>query len=221
MEPDYAIFQTFNDPALADGLIVILDQHQIVYQIEEGATSANPLMALNNEMDRNYVVKIHPEDFGRANQALTEEYQSELEFVEPDHYLFKFTNEELLDLLAKPDEWNAFDYQLAQKILVGRGVNISAEKIAELNQDRMEELQQPEQPQTIWIILGYIMAVLGGLLGLLIGWHLSSYQKTLPNGQKVFGYSENDRAHGKRIFYIGIVGLLLAIYFRISRASID
>ncbi len=53
------------------------------------------------------------------------------------------------------------------------------------------------------------------IIGLFIGWHLMSYKKTLPDGERVYGYNETDRKHAKRIFYIGIVVLVICIIYKI------
>jgi hypothetical protein len=121
-------------------------------------------------------------------------------------------------LVAKREEWSAFDYQLAQKILSDRGVELSEEKLSQMDQERIADLKQPEPPQTTWIILGYICAALGGLFGLLIGWHLMGHKRTLPNGETVYAYTNKDREHGRVIFFIAIVGLIVAVASQISRA---
>nr|WP_294949926.1 hypothetical protein [uncultured Mucilaginibacter sp.] len=216
MQPELITYQKFNDPGLADELATLLQQNDIIYKIEEQSFSFNPTFYAD-ETAKDYAVKISADDFGRVNELLQAESAEEIKEVDEEHYLFKFTNEELRDLIAKRDEWSAFDYQLAIKILNERGISMDEQAIAELNEQRLEELKQTEPPQTTWIILGYIMAALGGVLGTLVGWHLFNYKKTLPNGEKVYGYSEADQKQGRIIFYLSFVGIALAIYFRLSR----
>ncbi len=91
---------------------------------------------------------------------------------------------------------------------------MNEETIAQLKAQRLEALKQAEPPQTFWIIAGYIMAALGGILGTFIGWHLANHQKTLPTGEKVFAYSEADRRHGRYILYVSVAGFILAIYVK-------
>jgi len=121
------------------------------------------------------------------------------------HYLFEFTNEELYEILEKPDEWNYIDYKLAQKILKERGKDINENLLASLKEERVTELSKPERRYSFWIIVGYISSLLGGLLGLAIGWILWTMKKTLPNGERIYVYSESDRRHGKIMFMIGII----------------
>jgi len=205
MNPDFITYQKFNDVALAENLADILQRHNIEYTIEEESLTFNPSFVLNNELAQEYTVKINSKDFEQVNQLLLEEETANINDVEADYYLFKFTNDELIDLLTKADEWSAFDYLLAQKILTERGTVIDDNYLAELKQKRIEELKEPEASQTIWIVIGYMAACLGGILGIFIGWYLFSSKKTLPNGEKVYNYTERDRKNGRNIFYLSII----------------
>src|SRR5690606_28514397 len=135
-----------------------------------------------------YVVKIGKNDFEKANQVLIEQSISELDSIDKDYYLFSFTDTELRDIVAHSDEWNKFDFLLAQKLLKERGNEIDQHELETIKQQRIDELSQPEKPQHTAVIAGYILAVLGGIFGLFIGWYLSTHKKTLPNGERVHNY---------------------------------
>ena len=136
---------------------------------------------------------------------MEKEAQIEIDQVDKDYYLFGFSDDELLDLISKADEWSPFDFLLARKILAQRGNVLSNEEVKYLEEERINELKKPEAPQTKWIIIGYLCAALGGILGIFIGWHLFTYKKTLPNGERLYGYSKADRKHGRIIFYISSI----------------
>ncbi len=55
-------------------------------------------------------VHFFPFTFTRAHAVLEAFYEKQLQEVDPDYYLFAFTDAELLDILSKPDEWGHFDY---------------------------------------------------------------------------------------------------------------
>ena len=86
----------------------------------------------------------------------------------------------------------------------------------EFKEDKIETLKKPDEPQTFWIGIGYFFAIMGGLLGVFIGWFLTTHKKTLPDGERVYGYSESDRIHGRRIFWIGVVVIALSVIVRIA-----
>jgi hypothetical protein len=217
MKPNLIAFKTFNDAALANELTSLLKQRGIEYDTEEQQLSFNPTF-VSNELSKEYVVKLRSEDFTRVNKLLNDSEIANIEQVDKDYYLFDFTDAELIDLLTKADEWSPFDYQLARKILTERGVTVNDQTLSNLNQKRINELKTPEPSQNGWLFAGYIFALAGGVLGMFIGWHLSSHKKTLPDGEQVYGYSETDRKHGKRIFYLSIVVFILSVIYKIAPA---
>ena len=105
---------------------------------------------------------------------------------------------------------------LARKILAERGKVVSDEAISAIHEERIEELKSPEPPQTSWIIIGYLFALLGGVLGIFIGWHLMTYKKTLPDGERVYDYTERDRKQGRIIFYLAVIVTALCVGYKLS-----
>jgi hypothetical protein len=217
MESELIQYKHFNDAALASALVDVLEEGGIEYDVKESSAVFDPAFR-SSDLTVEYSVKIKPEDFERANQLLNDKEKENIGHADKDHYLFGFTDAELTDVLAKADEWSPFDYQLARKILLDRGVTINEKILTDLRTERMEELRATDPPQNVWIIVGYIFALAGGVLGIFIGWHLSTYKKILPDGEQVYGYNENDRKQGSRIFYISIAVFVLAIIYRISPA---
>ncbi|MDN5202314.1 hypothetical protein QQ008_13090 [Fulvivirgaceae bacterium BMA10] len=64
-----------------------------------------------------------------------------------------------------------------------RGNDVSDEVVELLKNQRINELAKPEGSQKAWIYAEYIIALLGGILGVFIGWHLILFKKTSPNGE--------------------------------------
>lgn len=207
MDNQYLTFRKFQHPEDAAGLTELLVAANIVYQVEEYASSFDPAFA-NNPAVREIRVKIQPQDFNKADAILLEASRQELDAVDPSHYLFGFTDEELLEIITKPDEWSHFDFLLAQKILKERGKEINPQVVELLKKQRLDALAKPEDTQHSWVVAGYLMAVLGGLFGVFIGWHLATFRKTLPNGDRVYAYAAADRRHGSRIVVLGIIGVI-------------
>lgn len=217
MQPESITFKKFDDPALARALTNLLDENGIEYQIQEGAFSFDPTFAASRELSTEFSVKISPADFTRATELLNASEAEDIKHVDEDYYLFSFTDSELMEILEKADEWSSFDHQLARKLLADRGVDVSDQKLAELNKTRIDELKAPESKQSEWVIIGYILAFIGSVLGIFIGWMLTSHKKTLPTGERVFVYGEADRRHGKNILYISITITVIAVTYRVIR----
>ena len=90
---------------------------------------------------------------------------------------------------------------------------MTKEDILEAKNKRIEELRQPDRSSSKWIDLGYVFAILGGFLGFIIGYLLLTQKKTLPNGERVFAYSLEDRKHGKRILYVGVFFFMFYVFY--------
>ncbi|NMH29193.1 hypothetical protein [Flavobacterium silvaticum] len=196
-------FDRFRDKAQALELQQLFTQNGIPSEVEDDSKVFDPNFAFGNNTTT-YSLKLHPDDFNKAERLIESLVLGDLDDVGPDYYLYSFSDSELKDILAHKDQWSPFDFVLAQKLLRERGHEVSKEELHQIREQRLEELAAPEKGQTGWIVAGYIFAVLISVVGIIIGWHLKSYKKTLPNGESVFAFSQNDRKNGKVIFYLGI-----------------
>jgi len=213
MEPEFITYQKFNDPALAKVLSETLEKHRIDCLIEEDSTSFDPFFTYNS-LAIEFLVKIKPADFERANQLLKEEADDDIGEADKDHYLFAFTNDELMEVITKADEWSAFDVVLARKILAEKGITISDQQISQINWDRVEELKIAESMSTTQLWICYLFAVGLGFIGIIMGVHVLTGKKTLPDGKRVYAYTENDRWHGKQFLYIGIASFITTFLYK-------
>ena len=216
MKEEFLIFQKFNTESQAVDFGSLLNVNRIEFLIENISINFDPILS-NNEFGKEYCVKIKKDDFEKANDILREKAKTEINEIQDDYYLLSFTDEELIDVIEKSDEWNKFDVELAQKLLKERGNEITTEQISELKKQRIIELSKPEEGQNVYIIIGYVCALLGGLLGIFIGWHLTTYKKTLPNGNRIYAYSENDRKQGNRILILGTIFIVFWILYGILK----
>jgi hypothetical protein len=210
----FVTFQKYNDLAAAMELALLLKENNIEYIMEDTSSSFDPSFA-NSELIKEFRIKLKQEDFEKADTFLQQIFKTEIDSVDKDYYLFSFTDEELLEIIIKRDEWGQFDFLLAQKLLKEHGNEVKPEEIESLRLDRIEELAKPEANQKAWISFGYILSFLGGALGIFIGWHLMRYKKTLPNGERVYAYSPADRNHGGKILIIGIICFLIVSTLRL------
>lgn len=197
-------------------MVNVLEKNKIEYLLEENVISFDPTLA-NSQFSKEYTIKLHKIDFDKVDAMQTEISSELVNSVESDYYLFEFTNEELIDLVSKKDEWSKLDYLLAQKILKERGQEITPNKMKRLDEERIVDLSKHEKSQKTFIFLGYFFAIMGGLLGVFMGWHLTSSKKVLPNGEKTYVYSDHDRKQGNRILIIGsiitVVCLMIKFYY--------
>lgn len=137
----FKTFQTFNDPELASAIADKLKARRIVCHVEKVEPLLEPTF-FRNTVEPNIHLKVRTTDLERAHQVLEEYYEHQLQDVDPSYYLFAFTDTELLDIVAKPDEWGHFDFVLARELLAERGLPIPDETIQQMKQQRRRQLSQ-------------------------------------------------------------------------------
>src|SRR5258708_6644806 len=128
MGNNYITYQKFNDFELAQTIAQKLKESEIEYLLEDNSKYFDVSFA-NNSFESKIDLKVKSEDFIKADKALDDLYKKNLGEVEKDYYLFSFSEDELKEIISKPDEWGNFDYQLAQKILREKGKGINPEDI--------------------------------------------------------------------------------------------
>jgi hypothetical protein len=212
---EYLTYRKFNSLEELSDLKDLFNKNKIEYIIEDTLPAVDLSFSGNNTFEKDIRIKIKSSDFDIADKLLEDLAGNMIGEIDKDNYLLEFTNEELLEIIEKPDEWSKSDFFVAQNILKNRGVDLTKEKIEDLKRERLNQLAQPEKGQTGWIVAGYIAAILGGFLGVFTGWHLLTFKKTLPNGQRVYEYDTTARNHGQKILIIGIVCLIFWICFTI------
>ncbi|HAM97038.1 MAG TPA: hypothetical protein DCQ26_00350 [Marinilabiliales bacterium] len=192
----------------AGELIELLKQHAINYLLEP--IPEPPLVTYTGKDDKADIlaIKIKPADFEKVDQLLNQAATENIEKLDSDYYLFEFTDAELFEILERFDEWSREDVLLAQKLLNARGTPVTDEKVQELKNKRIARLRQPEKGRTGWLVFGFICTLLGGLLGIFIGYHHYQFKKIIPTGEKVYAYDTKTRKTGKQVFYAGILGLV-------------
>ncbi len=216
MQEAFVIFRKFANYTTLKKLQVTLEEEGIPSVLADDQASVDVTFTGGAAINTQYEIRLRQSDFKRAEELMETVVAKEVEEVGADYYLFQFTDEELYDILLKSDEWNTFDYVLAQKILKERGKPIDDALLGALKRQRLEMLAKPEENQQPWIIVGYVFAILGGFLGLIIGYFLWTSKKTLPNGTKVFSYAEKDRKQGKIIFYVSLIVFPISLLLRLS-----
>lgn len=207
-------YETFQDPEQTSQIATVLKKGGISVSVEDdhGLTDfTKPLDVLSQA----YRIKIPSHDFERADELLNAYYESVASSTNSDYFLFDFSDEDLVRVVWEPQEWGRFNTALAKMILQQRGVSVSPVLAKAVTKQRLEAASAPENPNHNWVLFGYISALFGGIIGILIGWHLNTSRKTLSTGNLAFSYSATDRRHGLRIFALGCIMFLALAAFRL------
>ncbi|MPR32475.1 hypothetical protein [Salmonirosea aquatica] len=204
---EFLTIRHFSQEAQYIELLNVLQTHDIPYLTEEYRQRIDPISMVT--LAPEFIVKVQAHHFSKVSELMNELAAQAVLHASDEHYLFDFKDEELFDILASPDEWSAFDYQLARRILGERGIEIDAKMLDLLKKSRLQELAQPEEKQTNSLWVAYFFAILGGVVGIFMGWHMLTARKTLPNGQRIYMYQASDRRHGRWIMALGLVMLVI------------
>jgi hypothetical protein len=205
-------YRSFNDKALAIELYQKLsaDGIPVAWEDTEGFFDAS---FANNEFLNIYYIKIRQEDFKKADEILMRSVSESKNEPVGDYYLLSFSNEELIDVLKKPDEWNEFDRYWAKKILEKKGIDIKQEDLEQARVQRLAELKQPWTLDKLWIICAialwvaafWFIHVYGAVAVIFIGGYIALSKKTMPDGQRVKAFSAGDRLIGKIVLAAGFI----------------
>jgi hypothetical protein len=206
----FETFKKFNNPEEAGVLIELLKKNSVDYELSTVKPTEDIIFA-GNTMIEELEINIKPEDFEKAEKLFEDIEEIKAESLDKDYYLFEFSNDELLDLLKNPDEWSLNDYHWAREILKQRGMELDQVTVDKWKNARLENLSQTETVTMKYLVLAWFFCLTGGFIGIFMGRHLSSYMKTLPNGQKMYAFDEKGRKLGYRISIAGIVCLLVWI----------
>jgi len=125
----------------------------------------------------------------------------------------------LKSVVANTLEWNAYDRELAQRILIERKAEIPHVK---------PKLHQPEKLDFKWVIIGYLWVtvpilvilrpinlfayfLLTPLTGIFFGLGLITTKKTIGNGDRRPMYDQSTIRHGYNFIIIGAIFFILLI----------
>jgi hypothetical protein len=211
----YASFQAFYSEDEAVAMAMLLENENIPTKI----TVANPLLdtlIIGEDYQPGFFLMIPVYEFDKAHHIIQEKWRSQISKIPADHYLYSFSDDELLKIIARPDEWSSQDYVLATEILQAKGYKITDEKRDEWREQRNEFLAAPESADGLAIISGYVLAFMGGVIGLIFGLSFLHAKKQLPDGRKVNSYDEKTRSHGRAMVLISVAEIITALALKVG-----
>lgn len=215
-EKELVEFRKFNDPSISADMTKLLEQHSIYFETEDTKKYFDVSFA-NDPLQQDIIIKIRQEDFATAQSILLKYYEDKTDDIDKDYYLYEFSNEELTEILNKPDEWGPLDYVLARKILKERGITYNNETLEAFKKERVSALAKPEKKQAGLITFGYIFLLFFWPVTIVFGLLLTTSKKVLPSGERVFVYSEADRKHGKTMLTIAVALTALAFFLALFK----
>ena len=208
---DLQTFRQYNSAEEAAAIVAKLEAVGIQGLLSDNQPAFDATFAYNSAQ-RLYTLSLSPSDKQRAEALLAQWAEVEAQYVDPDHYLLTFTVDELYDVLRHPAEWDILDVKIATRLLRERGHKVTDSDLAQLRAQETAALAQSVPVGWVWLVNGYLFAMMGGAFGILIGYFIRNAHKTLPDGSKVWLHPESDRRHGKYMIVIGVVMFFMFVF---------
>ncbi len=141
--------------------------------------------------------------------------------MQPDFTLQikKQTDQELTDIYNNPGNYNPTFVKLVEEELRLRNINIeSYTQVREQNEEvRKQQLQQGKKGSPLYILLSFVLALLGGLLGIYAGYIYSQSKIKDSDEEQYYVYDEQTRHWGKIIMWLGIGIFLFSLLVRSAK----
>ena len=199
---DFDVFKSFYSEEQALSYQQLLSEKGIVARIEKKRPILDKIY-IGEGTEAEIYLMLKGADFKAANAIIDEWVNNNLDNIDSDYYLFSFSDNELMAIIQKPDEWSNQDVILARKLLSDRGRVVSDNEMNHVKSSRTKELLEPDKERFAFFLLGYIMAFFVPLYGVFFGLVRLTAKKVLPDGIKVSVYSENARKHYTAMVVIG------------------
>lgn len=132
--------------------------------------------------------------------------------------IIKKSDQELLDIYVNSDDYQAEFVKLADQELTKRRIPLEKYRIEKeaKSHSSIELLQQGKKGNELYIALGFLSALLGGLIGIIAGYTYSQSKHNGPSETQFYVYDKPTRDKGRIMMIIGIFALLITMIWKLS-----
>jgi hypothetical protein len=119
---DFIEYQTFQKIENALEIIEILDSNNIPYQIDDSASRFH-VIGFGESLINKIALQIRKSDIEKVSVLIRENQTDE------DHYLYTFSDKDIIDVIVNPNDWSSHEISIAQNIFKQRKLILSADEI--------------------------------------------------------------------------------------------
>lgn len=245
---EWVPLQNFGSDDEAQAFTALLAENKIECDVIKDANAGGDPLGLDfqNRGADTVIVRVHVRDFEAAHRIL-EIFAANPEnaTVADAEFLSTFSDDELIDVLKKQDEWNQVDVTIALRLLKEHGKTFTGAEQEAFREERIKELSKRisagKSSEALGIFAGvlclgisvgsffvmknprYLYALLGafliGALAFISGWNWTFRRKRLPDGHRIFMYENATRKVGGVVLGIAIVALLADVTAIVIRTA--
>lgn len=141
---NFIIYQTFANLQEASDLIDLLNANQIPFETDD-TTMRFDMSAMNiNPLENGFVVKIRETDIEKVNELTLSNATPE---CVADHYLYSFSDNDIMEIVTNPEEWTSEEVELAKKILKQRNLQLTAEIVKSFRKGKITAQAEEQAKQ--------------------------------------------------------------------------
>jgi hypothetical protein len=120
---NFVDYKVFSSQDLAVDFTTLLESNEIAYEIDDSSMrfSLIPLENLNGKV----IVRIQDFDVQKADNLVLKQTSQ----IDDGHYLFTFSNDDLIDVIANPMDWTTKEVSIADYIIKQRCIVVSDQDI--------------------------------------------------------------------------------------------
>lgn len=124
------------------------------------------------------------------------------------------TDKELADIYINSRNYNPEFVQLAKQELLARNIVLDSFAVQKeaAEQTVKEELKEGRDRNPLYIFFCFILALLGGLLGIYAGYVYSQSKIKADDGELYYAYNKQTRQMGKLMMLVGVLACLFIIF---------
>ncbi|MBS1587518.1 MAG: hypothetical protein JSS82_18440 [Bacteroidetes bacterium] len=126
------------------------------------------------------------------------------------------TDAELTDIYLFPKKYQDGFFEAAKAELQRRGVDLAPLDESKRLKAAKETppLVHEERGERMHLFIFFLLAFLGGLIGIVAGHHYGYSKRNGLNGERYYEFDKDTRTFGRIIFFTGIAALIVAVRFK-------
>ncbi|MEL7426212.1 MAG: hypothetical protein AAFN81_24680 [Bacteroidota bacterium] len=222
----FETYRSFLNEEEAKDFTNFLREHNVPFSLESSGTVIDSVFVGDGLVPK-VVLKIPVDDFKRVRDLITQQIRDLSAEELEGHYLNDLDNDELREIIEKPDEWTVENIAIAKVLLEQRGVEIATEELKEIERQRDHQLEQGKKGDRLSMVL-YGLGILAGVFffvymsdagifltfaGIGMAVYYAYGKDTDLNGNKRFIYDAPTRILGKVMLFGGVLATIVALLF--------
>lgn len=221
---DFKVFRNYYSLAEATPLVDLLKSNEIPHQVESGKVDLITSAITGSGIHPDISIKLFPQDFRQVNELIKQQIL-DTNHDYKDHHFNQLTDDELKEILVKPEEWIEEDTMIAKILLDKRGIHITHVEIAQLRKERFAILRAGKKENPLLLLLYVFLPISAPFIGFSLtaftiilllggfgmGYYYAYSKSTDPDGVTYYTYEARTRFYGKIILGISLIMTIITI----------